>query len=304
MFKLTRRLLTPNVLMRSALFSPGTKKKVLAKGRTIPADVLIFDLEDAVAPESKEHARINIVDILEEGGFGNKTLAVRINSLDTPWGNEDLEAIASLKNLDAVVVPKVESSETLQKISDYLDDVSFFQKREAAIWPQIETPRGVLAVESIAGFELERVKCLVMGTSDLTADLGASHTPCRTPVLYCLSKCIAAARTYGVQILDGVHLDIADDEGFLKVCQQAKELGFDGKTLIHPKTVEPTNRIFGPTEEDAQKAQEIVKAFDEAKAKGDGIAVVDGKLIENLHVEEAKRIIQKYELVKDVHTNI
>mmetsp|Transcript_52279 Transcript_52279/g.89951 ORF Transcript_52279/g.89951 Transcript_52279/m.89951 type:complete len:318 (+) Transcript_52279:97-1050(+) len=289
----------PLYLARSCLFTPGTKEAVLRKGQKIPADVLIFDLEDAVSPLSKEIARANIVKVMNEGGFGGKTLSVRVNALDSRWGEDDLAAIASLENLDAVVIPKVESPETLHQIASLLNKHS--ARPQVTIWAQIETPRGVVEVERIAAGAPKRAAALVLGTSDLTADLRARHVPGREPVLYALSRCVAAARAFGLQVLDGVHLDLADGAGFRAACEQGRRLGFDGKTLIHPKTVEIANRVFGPSDEEIQTAKEIIKCFEEAIEKGDGIAVHNGKLIENLHVTEARRTVEMSKEIMRVH---
>mmetsp|Transcript_27458 Transcript_27458/g.35999 ORF Transcript_27458/g.35999 Transcript_27458/m.35999 type:complete len:304 (+) Transcript_27458:108-1019(+) len=300
MFRATRSLLGPIRLMRSALFYPGTKLKVLEKARNIPTDVLIFDLEDSVTPEYKNIARQNVMKILEEGEFGKKTVAVRINRLESPWGHDDLAAISPLESLHAVVVPKVESPDTLKTISMELDD-SYFVDRRASLWPHIETPMGILNVAAIAGCGLNRVTCMLMGTSDMTAGLQAQQTPSRTALLYSLCKCIVAARSFGLQILDGQYLNIEDDEEFEVVCQQAKDLGFDGKTLAHPKHVEATNRIFGPSYQQLEKAQRVIRAYEEARFNGEGITLLDGKMIEKLHVEEARKLIELYELVQMVH---
>lgn len=272
---------------RSALYMPGANARALDKGRTLAADVLILDLEDSVAPEAKADARAQIKAALDEGGYGHREIAVRANAGDTAWGADDLAAIAGMK-CHAALLPKVESAETVVRAVRALDEAG--APEDMAIWCMMETPLGILKAQEIA-FASPRVKCFVMGTSDLAKDLRCRHVPDRTPFLYSLEVCILAARAAGIAILDGVHLDLSDDEGFRASCEQGRDLGMDGKTLIHPKTIDAANEVFSPAEEEIAWARKIIDAHAEAAAAGKGVVVVDGKLIENLHVEEAKRLV-------------
>src|SRR5215471_8957201 len=225
---------------RSLLFMPGSNP------RALPADGLIFDLEDAVAPDAKEGARGIIAAALEAGGYQPRELVVRVNALDTPWGQPDLGAVATLP-IHAVLVPKVESGDRVRLTVDLLD--RFGASPDLAVWCMIETPKGVLAAAEIAGAS-PRVGALVMGTSDLSKDLHTRETRDRLPLLTALGLVLLAARAYGLTILDGVHLDLADDEGFAAACRQGRDLGFDGKTIIHPKQIAAANAAFAPTKEE------------------------------------------------------
>jgi citrate lyase subunit beta / citryl-CoA lyase len=271
---------------RSLLFMPGANARALEKSRELPADGLIFDLEDAVAPDAKEAARIAVAAALAQGGYGRRELVLRVNALDTEWGEADLAAAGSM-SLDAVLLPKVESAERVHETVARLDRAG--APPELAVWCMIETPRGVLAAAEIAASA--RVAALVMGTSDLTKDLHARDTPDRLPLMMSLQLVVLAARANGLAALDGVHLDLADDEGFRALCAQGCTLGFDGKTLIHPKQIAPANAAFAPSAEEIAQARKVIAAHEAALAAGKGIVVVDGRLVENLHVAAAHRII-------------
>jgi citrate lyase subunit beta/citryl-CoA lyase len=263
---------------------PGSNTRALEKGRAIPADGLILDLEDAVAPDAKAQARDQIRDALKAGGYGGREIVVRVNGLATPWGLDDL-AQAGRFGADAILLPKVESAGMVREAEAALD--THGAPAGLPIWCMIETPLGVLNAREIAS--APRVACLVMGTSDLAKDLGAAHTRERLPMLTALGLCVLAARAAGIAILDGVHLDLADDEGLAFSCRQGRELGFDGKTLIHPKTVDVANTIFAPSEAELAWANKIIAAHAAAEKAGQGVVVVDGRLVENLHVEAAQR---------------
>ena len=273
---------------RSVLYVPGSNARAVEKARTVPADAVILDLEDAVAPDAKREARLLVCNAVREGGFGQREVVIRVNGLNTPWGYADLVA-ASTAKADALLLPKTENvesvrqAETVIAANDAPDDLS--------IWCMMETPRAILNAEAIAGAS-PRVRCFVMGTSDLTKDLHALHTRDRLPMMTALGLCLLAARAFNLAILDGVHLDLEDIEGFERACAQGRELGFDGKTLIHPKTIEPANRIFAPTEAEIDWSRRIIAAHAEAAKQGRGIVVVDGKLIENLHVLNARRVVE------------
>ena len=271
---------------RSVLYMPGSNARALEKGKALPADALILDLEDAVAPDAKEAARATVRAALgDKAAYGGRELLVRVNGLDTAWGHGDLVAMAAT-GADGILLPKVDSADMVRRAAGVLEGAD--GPADLPIWCMMETPRGVLHAEEIA--DQPRVAGLVMGTSDLTKDLTARHTSQRLPMLVSLGTCLLAARAAGIPILDGVHLDLADDADLAASCAQGRELGFDGKTLIHPKQIEAANAAFGPSAEEVAWAERIILAFEEASAAGKGVVLVDGKLVENLHVAEALRI--------------
>jgi citrate lyase subunit beta / citryl-CoA lyase len=272
---------------RSVLFMPGSNPRALEKARTLPADGLIFDLEDAVAPEAKESARTIVEAALGGGGYGDRELVIRVNAIDTPWSHTDLAAVATMP-IDAVLLPKVENPDLVALTVSLLD--GFGAPERLAVWCMLETPRGILYAREIAA-AIPRLAALVLGTSDLTKDLHAFPTRDRLPLVTSLSLAILAARAHGLAVLDGVHLDLADDEGFAAACRQGRELGFDGKTLIHPKQIGAANAAFAPTPEEVEWSRRIIAAHSEAAAAGKGVVLVEGRLIENLHVENARRLL-------------
>jgi citrate lyase subunit beta / citryl-CoA lyase len=272
---------------RSVLFVPGANARALEKARGLDADALIFDLEDSVAPEAKSQARAAIAAAIVPSSYGRRELILRINALDTEWAEEDLRAAARMK-LDAVLLPKVESETEPRKAEAVL--ISAGAPLDLGIWCMIETARAVLHAESIAS-ATPRLRAFVMGTADLSKELHAEETPLREPMMTALGLCVLAARAYGLAVLDGVHFDIADPAGFERSCRQGRMLGFDGKTLIHPSTIAVANRIFAPDEAAVAWARRVIAAFDDAKAQGKGVAVLDGRLIERLHVADAERIL-------------
>jgi citrate lyase subunit beta/citryl-CoA lyase len=279
---------------RSALYLPGANQRAIEKSRTLECDVVVFDLEDSVAPEAKALARDQVLRALTQDGgksaFGNKEVVVRINASTTPWYEEDVRAVANAAP-HAVLLPKVESTEQVQQLArDLTGHGPKGLAGEVRIWCMMETPKGVLRSESIAGAH-PQLECLVMGTSDLTQDMRALHTSLRLPMLTSLGLCLLAARAYGLSILDGVALDLNDEPGFIHACNQGRELGFDGKTLIHPSQIAPCNEAFSPSEDAVSRAKAVVDAFGQARADGRGVVVLDGKLVEELHVREAQRVI-------------
>ncbi|MCW5746639.1 MAG: CoA ester lyase [Alphaproteobacteria bacterium] len=281
---------------RSVLYMPGANTRALEKARTLPADALIFDLEDAVAPDAKEAARDNVVAAANSRAYGKREIVIRANGLNTPWGREDIIAAAG-SAADAVLVPKLESAADVTAIIELLDESG--APPSMAVWGMMETPRGVLRAEEIASAS-PRLACFVMGTNDLVKDLRARHTPMRLPMLVALGTTMLAARANGLAILDGVFNDIQDVEGFRVACVQGLEMGFDGKTLIHPSQVEPCNEIFAPTPADLAMAEKIVAAFEQARAAGKGVVTVDGRMIENLHVEQATRQLALARAIADL----
>jgi len=272
---------------RSVLYMPGSNPRALAKARSLAADGLILDLEDAVAPDAKQEARQQVLAALAEGGYGRREILVRVNSLATPWGQADIVAAAG-SGADALLIPKVESADMVRQVEAVM--VAAGAPPTLALWCMIETPRGVLRVAEIAE-STPRLAGLVMGTSDLAKDLHCAHTPDRQPMVTALGLTLLAARANGLAALDGVHLDLDDEDGFAAACYQGRAFGFDGKTLIHPKTIAAANQVFAPSAEELDWSRRIIAAHAEATAAGSGVVVVDGRLVEQLHVENARRLV-------------
>ena len=271
---------------------PGSNRRAVNKARSLAADVVVVDLEDAVAPEAKADARAQVVAEIGQGGFGRREVIVRVNALDTVWGAADLEAVAPLA-VDGVLLPKVESPDQVREAASRLDGAG---GGALPLWVMVETPAGVINAPAIAAAG-DRLRCLVLGTSDLGKDMRLPPDESRLGLLSPLSWCVAAARAAGLDVLDGVHLDIADGDGFRRLCEQGRRLGFDGKTLIHPDQIAAANEIFGPTDEEVDSAREIIDAWERARRDGQGVAVVRGRLVENLHVEAARRTLDLYEII-------
>jgi len=278
---------------RSVLYMPGANARAMEKSRSLAADALIFDLEDAVAPDAKLTARTQVIQAVETGGYGRREIFIRTNGLNTPWGYDDLVAAAKA-GPDAVLLPKVESAEMVRQAESVL--ASHGAPAELAIWCMMETPRGMLHAQEIADAS-PRLGGLVMGTSDLAKDLQAQHTAMRLPLITALGLCMLAARAAGVAILDGVYLDLNDHDGFVDSCRQGAELGFDGKTLIHPKQLAAANEVFAPSADEVRLSRRIIEAYAEAEAQSKGVVLVDGKLIEKLHVDHAKRVVALAEAI-------
>ena len=272
---------------RSLLYVPGSNSRALQKARGLPADGLILDLEDAVAPDAKENARAIVATALADGGYGRRELVLRVNALDTPWGHADLTAAATMP-IDAVLLPKVESADRVRLTVSLLDTLGAPER--IPVWCMLETSLGIIYAREIAAAS-PRLAALVLGTSDLTKDLHALSTRDRLPLLASLGLATLAARAHGLAILDGVHLDLSDDEGFVASCRQGRELGFDGKTLIHPKQIAPANAAFAPSAEEVAWSRRIIATHAEVAAAGKGVVLVDGRLIETLHVENARRLV-------------
>ena len=272
---------------RSLLYIPASNPRALEKARRLPADGLIIDLEDAVAAEAKDGARAIVAAALAAGGYGARELVLRVNPLDTPWGHADLAAAATMP-INAVLLPKVESADRVRLTISLLEALG--APESLAVWCMIETPRGVLEFRDIAAAS-PRLAALVLGTSDLTKDLHALATRERLPLITSLGLVVLAARAHGLAVLDGVHLDLGDEEGFAATCRQGRELGFDGRTLIHPKQIAAANIAYAPSREEIEWSRRVIAAHAEATAAGRGVALVDGKLIEGLHVENARRLV-------------
>ncbi len=267
---------------RSVLYIPGSKARALEKAKTLPVDAIIFDLEDAVTAEEKESARETLTEALAEGGYGNRMRIVRINGLDTEWGEADAKAVRGM-DADAVLLPKVSATADLDALAAITGDLP--------IWAMMETPRGMLNAPQIAAHP--HLQGFVMGTNDLAKELQTRHRADREPLMMSLGLCLLAAKAKGIIIVDGVYNAFKDEEGLAVECAQGRDMGFDGKTLIHPAQVDIANAAFAPTEEDIDLARRQIAAFEEIEASGQGVAVVDGKIVENLHVATAREILAK-----------
>lgn len=271
---------------RSALYIPASKERALEKARELPADAIIFDLEDAVAPEEKARARTMLAADLDRGGYGARLRVVRVNGLDTPWGAADMLAFAAHPGVDAVLVPKVNGPEDLDAVAGRV---------AKPLWAMLETARGCLTPGPVAAHP--RLEGLVMGTNDLARELGARFRADRQPLMAALGLCLLAARAEGKIIVDGVFNAFKDEAGLRAECEQGRDMGFDGKTLIHPAQLEIANEVFAPSEAEVALARRQIAAHAEALARGEGVAVVDGKIVENLHVVTAKALIGKAEAI-------
>ena len=275
---------------RSVLYMPGSNARAMEKARELPADAVILDLEDAVAPDAKATARELIIQALKKGGFGNREVLVRINGLDTAWWLDDLAVAAA--GPDAVLVPKVSTPQQLHQVAKHLVGVS--AEAGVRIWAMMETPLAMLNARDIAACALEpqtRLSGFVMGTNDLAKDTRARIVPGRGPMLPWLMNCVAAARAFGLDILDGVYNELGNADGFAAECRQAHELGFDGKTLIHPSQIAPCNTAFSPTGEEVAWARKIIAAFELPENKNKGVIQVDGRMVEILHADMARRTV-------------
>ena len=272
---------------RSVLYMPGANERALEKAKGLPADALILDLEDAVAPDAKVEARARVCAAATSGEYGSKEVAIRANGLDTQWHADDVKAIAEAGPA-AIVVPKINSVGDVAAVEKALEAGG--APDHTMIWAMLETPVAMLHAEEIAASS-ERLAVLVMGTNDLAKELHAEHVPGRAPLLSGIGLCLLAARAAGKVILDSVYNDIKDEAGFEAECVQGRQLGFDGKTLIHPSQLDPCNRVFAPSEDEVASSREIIAAFEEATAAGKGVVTVNGRMIENLHVDNARRVI-------------
>lgn len=269
---------------RSLLYMPGANARALEKAQGLDCDTIIFDLEDAVAPDSKALARSQVLAALASHHYGHRELIVRCNGLDTPWGQDDLEAFAN-SPIDGLLFPKIESQDQVAAIKSLLQTCG----SKLPLWLMIETPTAVLRLEEFGGDE--EVAALVLGTSDLVKELRAQHTPARHNLAYALQRCVLTARMLGKEIFDGVHLDFRNLPELRDACEAGRAMGFDGKTLIHPDQVPIANEVFGYSPEAVAQAEAILEVWQEALAQGKGVAELDGQLIENLHAHEAQRVV-------------
>lgn len=275
--------------LRSVLYVPGANARAIQKARDLPADGLIFDLEDAVAPEAKAAARDAVCEAVGSGAYGRHAVAIRVNAIGTPWHEQDLQAAAAARP-DAIVVPKVNSARDVLAVERLLE--RFAAPEQLRLWVMLETPSAVLDSREIAAAG-ERVSVLVLGTNDLLVELRAEDLPDRRPLETSLMLCVLAARAAGRTILDGVHNDVRDEVGLEAECVAGRQLGFDGKTLIHPSQVEICNRVFSPSQAELDQARRVIAAFDEAAQAGIGVATLDGRLIERLHVSAALSVLAR-----------
>ncbi|HVV63450.1 MAG TPA: CoA ester lyase [Pseudolabrys sp.] len=276
---------------RSVLYMPGSNARAIEKARTLPVDGVILDLEDAVAPDAKEAARKQVAEAVKTGGFGSREVFIRVNGIDTPWHAEDLAAAAHAAP-DAILVPKVSAPDALELIGRRLLDMGTNHKTR--VWAMIETPLAlfnILAIAAEARDSETRLSGFVMGTNDLAKDTRARLVPGRAPMVPWLSMCIAAARIHGIVILDGVYNDIANTQGFAAECLQGVDLGFDGKTLVHPNQIEACNKAFSPSPEEVAQARKMIAAFDLPENKDKGVVSIDGRMVERMHAEMARRTV-------------
>jgi len=280
---------------RSVLYIPGARARALEKARSMPVDAIIFDLEDAVSVDEKPGARTLLAETLTAGGYGPKAQIVRINGFDTAWGDDDLATIAAI-GPQAVLLPKVSAADDIEALARRLDAVP--AAAETEIWAMMETPVGILNATSIA--RAPRMAGMVMGTNDLAKDLGTRPRADREPMLTSLGLCLLAARAAGIAIVDGVYNAFKDEDGLRQECIQGRDMGFDGKTLIHPAQVAIANEVFAPSDDEIDLATRQIAAFDAAVAQGQGVAVVDGRIVENLHVETARATLAKAQAIAEL----
>ena len=274
-------------LYRSVLYIPASNARAMEKARSLDADAIIFDLEDAVAPDEKPAARAALAEALAAGGYGHRQRIVRINALTTPWGHDDARAVSGME-CDGVLLPKVESPDQVAVLAELVPD--------RPVWCMMETPRG--ALNALAIGDHPAVAGFVLGTNDLAKDLGCATGGDRAPMLTALQLCLAAARAAGIVCVDGVYNAFKDTEGLATECRQGRGWGMDGKTLIHPAQIETANSVFAPGSDEVALAEKQIAAFDEATRRGEGVAVVDGRIVENLHIETARRTLARAEAIR------
>src|SRR5829696_2158901 len=284
---------------RSVLYMPGSNARALEKARTLPTDGIIIDLEDAVAPEAKDAARAQVVAAVRQGGFGRREIVIRVNAPDTPWGEDDIVAAAEA-GAHAVLVPKVSDAETLTSLGHRLRRVG--APESLRVWAMIETPLAILHCERIASVArdgIARLDCLVIGANDIAKDTRARQVPGRWPILPHLATAVAAARAHGLDILDGVYNALADEAGFRAECEQGRDLGFDGKTLIHPNQLAIANEVFAPTGGELAEARTIIAAFDRPENVGKGVIALEGRMVERMHADMARRTVELAEAIAE-----
>jgi citrate lyase subunit beta / citryl-CoA lyase len=282
---------------RSVLYMPGASDRALEKARNLPADALILDLEDSVAPEAKSQARDKVVAAVKGGGYGARELIIRVNALDTPWGADDLKAAASVA-ADAILVPKVSRPGDMVSAAKLLKAQG--APAQTRLWAMMETPLAILNARDIAGVAADadsRFSCLVLGTNDLVKESRARALGDRFAIIPWLAMSVLAARSFGLDVIDGVYNDFKDDAGFRAECEQGRTLGMDGKTLIHPSQIDPCNQIFSPTDEEVQWSRKVIQAFALKEHKGKGVITVEGRMVERLHLVMAERVVAIWEAI-------
>ena len=285
---------------RSVLYMPGSNARALEKARTIAADALILDLEDAVAPDAKRQARDQVCAAVKAGGYGQRELVIRINALDTPWGKDDLAAAVAAAP-DAVLLPKPGSGADIVQAAEALKSAP----EKTRLWAMVETPLAILTVQDIAAASRlagTRLTCFVMGTNDLVKETRADLSSNRRPALYWLSATVTAGRAYGLDALDGVYNNFKDADGFRRECVHGRALGFDGKTLINPDQVAVANEVFAPPQAEIAWARKIIAAFDQPESKGKGVITVEGRMVELMHAEMARRTVAIAEAIESMRT--
>ena len=277
---------------RSVLYMPGSNARAIEKARTLPADGVILDLEDAVAPDAKEQARAQVVDAVKAGGFGFREVFIRVNGIDTPWHADDLAAAAHA-GPDAILIPKVGRVNQLELIGQRLLDMKTDHKTR--VWAMIETPEAIFNINALAAEAHDsetRLAGFVMGTNDLAKETRARLVPGRAPMLSWLATCLLAAHAHGIDILDGVYNNLSDAKGFEEECVQARDMGFDGKTLIHPNQIEPCNAVFSPGADEVAGARKLIAAFDLPENRDKGVVRLDGRMVERMHADMARRTVE------------
>jgi citrate lyase subunit beta/citryl-CoA lyase len=276
---------------RSVLYMPGSNARAIEKARTLPVDGVILDLEDAVAPDAKAQARTQVADAVKAGGFGSREVFIRVNGIDTEWHADDLEAAAHA-GPDGILVPKISDVAQLERVGQRLLDMKTSLKTR--IWAMIETPQAIFNINALAAEAHDsetRLAGFVMGTNDIAKETRARLVPGRAPMLSWLARCLLAAHAHNVDILDGVYNDLSDAKGFEVECIQARDMGFDGKTLIHPNQVEPCNNVFSPSADEVAQARKLIAAFDLPENRNKGVVQVDGRMVERMHAEMARRTV-------------
>jgi citrate lyase subunit beta/citryl-CoA lyase len=276
---------------RSVLYMPGSNARAVEKAKSLAVDGVIIDLEDAVAPDAKEAARAHVGQAVRAGGFGHREVMIRLNAIDTEWFAHDFEAAIAARP-DAILVPKISTPEQIELIGTRLLDTH--ADHHVRLWAMIETPAAIFNIRALAAKALDsesRLAGFVIGTNDLAKETRARIVPGRAPMLPWLADCVLAAHAYGIDVLDGVYNDIADTAGFAAECAQGRDMGFDGKTLIHPSQIEPCNAAFSPSAEEAAQASKIIAAFDQPDNKGKGVVQIDGRMVERMHADIARRTV-------------
>jgi citrate lyase subunit beta/citryl-CoA lyase len=283
---------------RSMLYMPGSNARAIEKAKSLPVDGIIIDLEDAVAPDAKDTARAQVVEAARAGGFGHREVMIRLNAIDTPWFAHDFEAAIAARP-DAILVPKISTPTHIEMIGTRLLDTH--ADHHVRLWAMIETPTALFNIRALAA-EAEdsesRLAGFVIGTNDLAKETRARIVPGRAPMLPWLASCVLAAHAYGIDVLDGVYNDIADTEGFAAECAQGRDMGFDGKTLIHPSQIVPCNTAFSPSAEETVQARETIAAFDRPENKGKGVVQIGGRMVERMHADIARRTVAIVEAIE------